>query len=101
MIRRADSLSLLPRDEQSESTSSMNIMLGLCCRASSNKFLISFSDSPSHLETKSDDEIEKNVELLASVATALARNDLPVPGGCKNKIEFFFLLIRFLTYPKQ
>ena len=32
-----------------------------------------FSLSPSHLETKSDDETEKNVELLASVATALAR----------------------------
>lgn len=32
-----------------------------------------FSLSPSHLDTRSDDEMEKNVELLASVATALAR----------------------------
>ena len=41
-----------------------------------------FSDSPSHLDTRSDDETEKNVELFASVATALAKNDFPVPGGC-------------------
>ena len=39
------------------------------------------SDSPSHLETRSDDLTEKNVELFASVATAFARNVLPVPGG--------------------
>lgn len=32
-----------------------------------------FSLSPSHLETRSDEEIEKKVELFASVATALAR----------------------------
>lgn len=32
-----------------------------------------FSLSPSHLETRSDEEMEKKVELLASVATALAR----------------------------
>lgn len=31
------------------------------------------SDSPSHLETKSEEETEKNVELFASVATALAK----------------------------
>ena len=35
--------------------------------------------SPSHLDTRSELETEKNVELLASVATALARKDLPVP----------------------
>ena len=40
-----------------------------------------FSLSPSHLETRSEEETEKKVELLASVATALARYDLPVPGG--------------------
>jgi len=32
-----------------------------------------FSLSPSHLETRSDEEMEKKVELFASVATALAR----------------------------
>uniref|UniRef100_A0A915KKS2 Uncharacterized protein n=1 Tax=Romanomermis culicivorax TaxID=13658 RepID=A0A915KKS2_ROMCU len=45
-----------------------------------------FSLSPSHLETKSDEDILKNFELLASVATALAKYDFPVPGGlnCDN-----------------
>lgn len=32
-----------------------------------------FSLSPSHLDTRSEEETEKKVELLASVATALAR----------------------------
>lgn len=81
MILLADSDSLSERDEQSESTSSMNMILGLCCLASSNRFLTSFSDSPSHLDTRSEDETEKNVELFASVATAFAKNDFPVPGG--------------------
>ena len=58
------------------------MILGLCWRANSNRLRTSFSDSPSHLETKSDDETEKNVELFASVATAFAKYDLPVPGGC-------------------
>ena len=40
-----------------------------------------FSLSPSHFETRSDDDTLKNVELLASVTTAFARKDLPVPGG--------------------
>jgi hypothetical protein len=39
-----------------------------------------FSDSPTYLEIKSDEEIEKNVP-SASVAQALARYVLPVPGG--------------------
>lgn len=32
-----------------------------------------FSLSPSHLDIKSEEDTEKKVELLASVATALAR----------------------------
>merc|ERR1719357_1492358 len=64
----------------------MKMMLGLCSLAMVNRFLTSFSDSPSHLETRSELETEKKVELLASVATALARKDLPVPGGPKSKI---------------
>ena len=36
--------------------------------------------SPSHLETRSELETEKKVELLASVATAFAKKDLPVPA---------------------
>lgn len=44
------------------------------------------SDSPSHFDIRSEDDTEKNVELLASVATAFAIYDLPVPGGPKSKI---------------
>lgn len=51
-----------------------------------------FSLSPSHLETRSDEEMEKKVELFASVATALARYDFPVPGGPKSKIPLHGVL---------
>ena len=36
--------------------------------------------SPNHLDTRSELETEKKVELLASVATAFAKKDLPVPA---------------------
>lgn len=39
-----------------------------------------FSDSPTHLDIKSDEESEKKVP-SHSVAQALARNVFPVPGG--------------------
>lgn len=45
-----------------------------------------FSLSPSHLDMRSEEETEKKVELLASVATALARYDFPVPGGPKRRM---------------
>ena len=45
-----------------------------------------FSLSPSHLDIRSEDETEKNVELFASVATAFARYDFPVPGGPNKRI---------------
>lgn len=51
----------------------MKMMEGLCCLASSNRFLTSFSLSPSHLDIRSEEDTEKKVELLASVATALAK----------------------------
>uniref|UniRef100_A0A182IA17 Uncharacterized protein n=1 Tax=Anopheles arabiensis TaxID=7173 RepID=A0A182IA17_ANOAR len=73
LMRRALSLSLSDRAEQSESTSSMKTIDGLWARASSNKFFTSFSDSPSHFETRSELDTEKKVELLASVATAFAK----------------------------
>lgn len=59
----------------------MKMIDGLCVLASSNRFLTNFSDSPSHFETRSEEDTEKNFELFASVATAFARYDLPVPGG--------------------
>jgi len=58
----------------------MKIIDGFFALASSNNYLTNLSDSPYHLLTKSDEEIEKNV-LSHSVAHALAKNDLPVPGG--------------------
>lgn len=66
-----------------ESISSMNMMDGLDSRAISNICRTRRSDSPCHLDTKSEEDIAKNV-LSASVATALARNDFPVPG-CQRK----------------
>ena len=63
----------------SESISSIKIILGLIFLANSNRLLTNFSDSPNHLETRSDDETEMNFELFASVAIAFAKNDLPVP----------------------
>lgn len=51
-----------------------------------------FSLSPSHLDTRSEEEMEKKVELLASVATALAKYDFPVPGGPKSKIPLHGVL---------
>ena len=43
-------------------------------------FVFVFASCP---HTKSLLDTEKKVELFASVATALARYDLPVPGGAE------------------
>ena len=75
------SLSFSPRAPHTESISSMKMILGLRFRAMLNKAFTKRSLSPCHFETRSEAEIDRNVELLASVATALARYDLPVPGG--------------------
>lgn len=99
-MRRADSDSLSDLEEQRESTSSMKMIDGLLVLAISkswrtsllkikliiNNFLFYFSDSPSHFETRSLLDTEMNVELAASVATALAMWDFPVPGGPNSKI---------------
>ena len=50
----------------------MKMIEGDCSRAMANSWFTSFSLSPIHLETRSELEMEKNVE-SASVATALAR----------------------------
>jgi len=55
--------------------------------AIANKVLISFSDSPTYFDTKSEDDTEKNVP-SHSVAHALAKYVLPVPGGPYNNIPF-------------
>lgn len=112
LILRAASLSFSLLEPHRESTSSMKMIDGLCSRAKLNRFFTSlerekqqmvsvsfsysissrnglgshFSLSPNHLDTRSEEEMEKKVELLASVATALARYDFPVPGGPKRRI---------------
>lgn len=63
----------------------MKMMAGLFSLANLNSYLTSLSDSPSHLLTRSDEDIEKKVP-SASVAQALAKYDLPVPGGPYNRI---------------
>jgi hypothetical protein len=63
-----------------ESISSINTIDGLFSRAVSNIILTSFSLSPSHLEVRSDEDMLRKVA-SASVATAFARYDFPVPGG--------------------
>ena len=45
-----------------------------------------FSLSPSHFERRSEADAERKVEFPASVATALARYDFPVPGGPYSRI---------------
>ncbi len=62
------------------SSSSKKIVDGAWNRANSNKTRTSFSESPRHLLTIVDADILKNV-VLHSVATALANNVFPVPGG--------------------
>jgi hypothetical protein len=58
----------------------MKIIDGLLSLAKLNRVLISFSLSPTYLDSKSEEETEKNV-LSASVAHALAKKVFPVPGG--------------------
>ena len=80
----------------------MKMMLGLCSLARLKRFRTSFSDSPSHFETRSALETEKKVELLASVATAFARYDLPVPGGpnCEKILIVLrqFVIVTFVGF---
>jgi hypothetical protein len=60
---------------------------GFYSLAIEKRVLISFSLSPTYLEIKSADETEKNVP-SASVAHALAKNVLPVPGGFDKKFMY-------------
>jgi hypothetical protein len=80
LTRLDDSDSVSLRCPHKASISSINTIHGCRSRASSNKHLTPFSLSPSHFERRSAELTEMNV-LLHSVAMALARYDLPVPGG--------------------
>ena len=63
------------------------MMEGFFSTANLNKALIYFSDSPTYLDIKSDELTEKKVP-SHSVAQALARKVLPVPGGPYKRIPF-------------
>ena len=61
----------------------MKITEGCIFPATLNSARMCFSESPTHLETKEDAEMLKNVA-LHSLATALANMVLPLPGGPKS-----------------
>lgn len=63
----------------------MNTTARSSARAISNSALTSLSDSPWYLDTKSDEEIAKNVD-LHSAAKAFAIYVLPVPGTPYRRI---------------
>lgn len=75
-----------------ESISSMKMMEGFFYLARLNRFLMSFSLSPTYLLMRSEEETEKKVP-SASVAHALAKKVLPVPGGPYNRIPFHGFLL--------
>ena len=58
----------------------MNMIEGFRSLAILKSYLINLSDSPTNFEIRSEEETEKNVP-SHSVAQALAKNVLPVPGG--------------------
>ena len=70
----------------------MNIIVGFKSDAVLNKVLIIFSDSPTYLDIKSAELTEINVPSV-SVAQALARKVLPVPGGPYKRIPFHGFLL--------
>ncbi len=61
----------------------MNTIDGFASRAISNICFTNRSDSPCHLDTRSDEDTAKKV-LSASVATAFAKYDFPVPGCTRD-----------------
>ena len=76
-----------PRWLASESISSMKMVEGAWKRAMSKRSLTIRSASPRYLEASVDDVSEKKV-VPHSVATALARSVLPVPGGPNMRTPF-------------
>ncbi|KAE8751476.1 hypothetical protein FOCC_FOCC001723 [Frankliniella occidentalis] len=78
--REASCSESVPRCEQSESISSMKMVLGAKKRAISNSRRTNFSESPRYLEVSVADDTLKKV-VPHSVATAFASIVLPVPGG--------------------
>ncbi len=65
----------------------MKMIAGAAFLAFSNKSRTREAPTPTNISTKSEPDIEKN-GTLASPATALASNVLPVPGGPSSKTPF-------------
>mmetsp|Transcript_774 Transcript_774/g.1364 ORF Transcript_774/g.1364 Transcript_774/m.1364 type:complete len:335 (+) Transcript_774:655-1659(+) len=95
LIRLVASWSMDSRRLSSPSTSSKNSTTGTMDRATWNRALTRFSDSPNHFEVRVDARISRKLA-PDSAATALARRVLPVPGGPKRSTPFvaFFRLPR-------
>jgi hypothetical protein len=70
----------------------MKMIDGFFSLALLNKALMSFSLSPTYLLMRSEEDTEKKVP-SASVAQALAKKVLPVPGGPYNRIPFHGFLL--------
>lgn len=85
--RRDASCSPVLRSDNNESTSSINIIDGCSSRAIANKARTNFSPSPTYLLVSDAAEILKKVA-EHSVATALANNVFPFPGGPKSNKPF-------------
>jgi hypothetical protein len=75
----------------------MKMIEGCFYRAILNRALINFSLSPTYLLIRSDEDTEKKVP-SASVAQALARKVLPVPGGPYIRIPFQGFLLPVKIY---
>ena len=83
-------IGLLLRARPMASISSINIILGDFSFACLNKSLTLEAPTPTNISTKSEPEMLKK-GTLASPATDLANNVLPVPGGPTNKTPFGIL----------
>ena len=75
----------------------MKMMEGFFYLARANKDFIIFSASPTYLLIRSDEDTEKKVP-STSVAQALAKNVLPVPGGPYKRIPFQGFLLPVKIY---
>ena len=79
------------------SISSINTMHGECFFACSNISRTLEAPTPTNISTKSEPDIVKN-GTLASPATALANNVLPVPGGPTIKIPLGIFPPTFINF---
>ena len=65
----------------------MKIIVGCISRATANKALTSFSPSPNHFDVRLDALMLRKLA-FDSVATALANNVFPFPGGPNKSRPF-------------